>query len=272
MIRFLIPLLLSSSLFAVSVDKIAQIFPDDAICCGQNADADIMLCLHGFGMDKRIASKVSKAGLTKEHVVSFNFPDHGETIYSSHPDDLRIGTLDELRPVIERLHTYVSEFGVEKLHLYGFSLGGGAAINVLAILKTHRFCEELGLTASEMDAIVAALEKGSIILCCPLKSIEEMIDEVDPFNPFLREKAELFQQNDFCPIDSLHKLRTSAFNILLCFANPDYIVSNRDDALFIERLQHANSKGVTLCVTCDRHRPITQPLLEGYLQLLAQSA
>ena len=269
MIKILFALFLSFPLLASTVAEIQEALPGDSVWEGVSEDQDVMLCLHGFGMDKMIGSYVHDTQLVTHHIFSFNFPDHGMDIDISKPETLCFGSVEELKPVIERLHTCITTLGANRIHLYGFSAGGGCAVNVLAALKKHRFRKELGLSAHEMDTIFEALERGTVILDCPLKSIDEILDEVEPENHYLAHVADIYKSNDLRPIDSLLKLKGSELNVLLILMQPDAILSNRDDALFIERLEEANRLGNTVVMLGHEgiHVPTMLSFMEGYERL-----
>jgi len=95
----------------------------------------------------------------------------------------------------------------------------------------------------------------------PLKSIDELIDFRGPSLEF-QIYAGRYRKNGFRPIDSLENLENLSLHISLYFEQPDEILSNRDDALFIERLKKYNSKGTTHVIigTTGGHNAIHSPL------------
>ena len=266
MFKKLIPFLLTLPLMAAPIGDVKNTFKDDLVLPGKTENQEVMLCLHGFGMDQSIAEFVSETEMAPHHLVSFNFPDFGPDIDVSCPEKLSFGSIEELKPVIERLHRCITDLEADTLHLYGFSAGGGAAANTLAVLKEHRFQEELGLTAGEMDAIYAALERGTIVLDCPLKSIDEIADEIQKNNAELEMMAKIYRENDLRPIDSIAKLEGSSLQVLLVLQDPDDTLSNRDDELYIARLEEANRLGKTVIVIGPEglHAPALPTIVEFY--------
>ena len=91
--------------------------------------------------------------------------------------------------------------------------------------------------------MLLALEQGYIILDCPLKSVEEIVALHGKSANFeiMRKR---YEKNNMNPIDTLKLLAGLHLNLIAHFQNPDEILSNRDDQLFIERLKKAN-KGTT---------------------------
>jgi hypothetical protein len=61
--------------------------------------------------------------------------------------------------------------------------------------------------------------------------------------------SQKYSKNNLRPIDSLEKLEGLPLRVLIYFENPDDILYNTDDALFIERLKKANHKGVTRVIS-----------------------
>ncbi len=122
-----------------------------------------------------------------------------------------------------------------------------------------------------MATIYAAIERGSVVLDCPLKSIDEICDEKEPNNPYLSRMADVYNNNDLRPIDSLLKMAGSKLNVVLVLQQPDDILSNRDDELFIERLESANRAGNTIIVRGPEgvHMPAMPSLIAAYDNLLA---
>jgi hypothetical protein len=56
--------------------------------------------------------------------------------------------------------------------------------------------------------------------------------------------AERYRANNMRPIDSVERIKGLKLNILLHFQQPDEIIGNREEQLFIDRLRAANS-GIT---------------------------
>ena len=54
--------------------------------------------------------------------------------------------------------------------------------------------------------------------------------------------AQKYRDHDLKPIDSVKRLKGLSLNVLLYFDRKDEILSNRDDQLYIERLQGSQSR------------------------------
>lgn len=210
-----------------------------------------MLCFHGMHGDHTIASYVKEH--TQDSVISFNFPDH-----SLHPGDIApekttFGTIQELLPPLYLLKIGILDEGWKEVDLYGFSAGGGAIINLLALLNSDREEEELkkiGIDKRGRAEILTILQKGVIILDAPLKSIAEVRDYRGASHD-IDTLLQRYRANKMEPIEALAELDKLSFHFLLFFQNPDLILSNRDDSLYIERLKKYNAKGVTQVIIAD---------------------
>jgi hypothetical protein len=213
---------------------------------GEREDSDVLLCCHGMGGDERIIARVYSTGVIRSHLVGFRFPDSGREIFKLSALDTHFGTIEELLPLLFLLKTLAVDASLSKIHLYGSSAGGGALINALAVLNEYRYrdrLEAIGIDEAHRKKIVAAIQNGWVVLECPLKSIDELIPfrKGDLQNLILL--AERYSKNDLRPIDSLNHLSPLKLNILLYFQNPDEIIFNRDDSLYIHRLLLANPYG-----------------------------
>lgn len=235
-----------------------------------------IVCLHGYGGDYRIAKLLKKHTSVKQNLVSFNFPDHGLREGSVDPEKTSFGSINELIPAIYVLKKCVVEKGLQEIDLYGFSAGGGAAINVLAVLNTSLYDEQLkaaGISLQDKQDILQAVQRGIVILEAPLKSVDEVIDLRGP-TPALECVSKRYQQNDLRPIDSLRHLQNLALTVVVFFQSPDSVISNRDDALFIERLKKYNCRGTTTAVIADEggHATFHPSVWESYATLCKEKS
>ncbi len=197
----------------------------------------------GYSGDYRLGRHLKKVGL-KENIVSFNFPDYGIREGMFDAEKATFGTIQELLPAIYVLKKCVVEKGLHEIDLYGFSAGGGAAVNVLAVLNTSKYDKALkahGITLEDKQKILKAIQSGIVILDAPLKSIDEVIAARGSTKE-LEIIAKHYQENDLRPIDSLRHLENLSLQVIVYFQSPDAVISNRDDALFIERLKNITAQ------------------------------
>ncbi|MCC5832791.1 MAG: hypothetical protein JJU12_07100 [Chlamydiales bacterium] len=234
---------------------------------GRSDDEELMIACHGYGGNKEIAEIL--ADFLPCHLIGFNFPDHGSQTYIKDPLSLHFGSMEELTPLIKILRQCVIEGNVDKIHLYGFSAGGGAVVNALAVLNNGRYDS---ISPSERKAILKAVEKGSVILDCPLKSIDEVIAARGSFFP-LRVVQEQYKRNNLVPIDSVKELTALSLTIFVHFQVPDAILSNRDDTIFIERLKEAVNTGKIFLIEGNegRHLPCLPSLRQKVGSFFSQN-
>jgi hypothetical protein len=206
-------------------------------------EAHTTLCFHGLGGDYQIAHAVPLNGTR----VSFNFPDHNLDIKNFDPQKSSLGTIDDLLPGLYVLRQLVIAEGLSAINLYGFSAGGGAIVNTLAALNGNRWDAELkkiGIADLDKAKILSASQQGHIILDTPFKSVDELIAHRG-WSKELHFLATRYRDNQMDPIKSLEQLGNLALNIFVHFQNPDLVLSNRDDNLYIDRLKATNAKGST---------------------------
>lgn len=249
--------LLVFPLFGVEVKKVRELFSqekppfsyplDITVWEGCSSNQNVILCCHGYGSDASIAEVIHSYGVVNDHLIGFNFPDYAIYQRNIHPTQITYGTINELLPALYLLKRLAVDGEVTTLSLYGMSCGGGAVVNIVAVLNGNRFAADLakvGIGPIEKEKILAALQRGVILLDVPLKSMEE-IEKV----PTLR--SERYRENDLRPIDSLAKWRGLQLNVILFFQKGDTSLTNRDDALFIERLRTYNPNGKNVVIEKD---------------------
>ncbi len=202
----------------------------------------VMVCCHGYGHSNKIGDVVRSFNVIDDHIVSFNFPDYNCMERQIDPTSFSFGTINEILPLLFVIQSCMNS-GADQINLYGFSAGGGAIINLVAILNRDTYDKELkniGIDTSVKKKMLELLSKSAIILDCPLKSVEEIID-MRGKSPELEIMAKNYAKNNMRPLDAIDKIKGLKLNILLHFQQPDEILGNRDDQLFADRLQAANN-------------------------------
>lgn len=228
----------------------------------------IVVCLHGYGSNYQIAQHVHDSNLTGSTLIGFNFPDYDLHNRPYNPLHAAFGTIKELLPVCFVLKQFVVEHDRDSIDLYARSAGGGALINTLMILNGSDYDDELktiGIEQQDKNKILAAIQKGVVLLDVPLKSIEEIMYERGSCLEF-EILTSYYKNNDLRPIDSVLKLAGLSLHILLYFEKNDEILGNRDDELYIQRLRQANSMGTTKIMidTDGGHNGIHYVLWQAY--------
>ncbi len=256
-------LFLCFSLQAIEHDVLQTLLGEKGIVVhGATCDQEAIICCHGYKGTWELAKRLPQ--VFPYHVIGFDFPDAGRDVILRDPHTLKYGTLEELTPLVEIMRACVIEGGLDTLHLYGFSAGGAAVVNVLATLNNGRY----PLPEGEREKILAAIQRGKVILDCPLKSLSEIAEMVGPLPPLLVVR-DRYIKNNLVPIESLKELYPLSLNILLHFQDPDFVVANRDDDLFAERLKQYNRNGRTVYIkgTEGKHWACLPTLQKAYEDL-----
>ena len=107
---------------------------------------------------------------------------------------------------------------------------------------------------------------GDVILDTPLKSIDELVSLYGNTQE-LEVIGKRFRDNEMDPIYSLKYWQGLSLNVLVHFQVPDEVVSNRDDALFVETLKSYSRGNVDVLVGSDTgHKLPHASLWEYYIQ------
>lgn len=231
------------SLLAISVFANHPFQHDLKLTSTPGKNDKVMITAHGMCGSHQISTNVQ----TDKTIVSFNFADHDLLERSLPIEKTTFGTPEEILPLLYVIKQKVLIDGDQEIDLYGFSAGGGAIINTLSALNTNRFDKHLktiGIDRAGKKKILAAIQKGSIILDCPLKSVREIL-AFRGSSPDIELALKRYKDNDMEPIDAIRHLKGLKLNITLYFNAPDEVLSNRDDQLYYENLKKVNAKGKT---------------------------
>ncbi|MBJ7449627.1 MAG: hypothetical protein JHC93_04630 [Parachlamydiales bacterium] len=206
-----------------------------------------IICFHGYGGSKELAAKLKNGLNLPNRFVGFDFPDAGLMEGGKEAHEMAFGSFNELVPPLQILKQIIQEERCQEVVLYGRSAGGGALINTIAVLNNKMHTDKLlniGIDEETVKSILEVIQNGSILLDCPLKTIEEIIDLRGP-NKELLFLNHRYKLNEMLPLDQIKYLVGLKLNIILHFLDPDDVIYNRDDTIFYERLKTANSKGET---------------------------
>lgn len=237
---------------------------------GASRDEDALICLHGMGGDHTLAEVMKSNPAIPYHIVAFNFPDYGRQSASRNLLKSSFGTIEELLPALYAWRTCL-DGGADKVHLYGFSAGGGAVVNALAILTGTRYDADLkriGIGKGQKRRMLESVRNGSVILEAPLKSFDEIADAFGGMDmQMLARKA---RENGMKPIDNLCRLESLSLDCFVYFTQPDESLGNRDDLEYLRRLRLANRNGRTIAILgkSKGHTDYHSELWEAYQRYL----
>lgn len=232
---------------------------------------EIVLCCHGYGGNSSLVEIIKSYQIANCHLVGFNFPDYDFFNRGACVNTSSFGTIQELLPALHLLKKIVVDSKADKVSLYGFSAGGGAVVNIIAVLNTTRYdahLMEIGIDSSSKQKILNAIQRGVVLLDSPLKSMEEIVEAVQSTSEN-QYYVHQYSKNGFRPIESLNKWKGLKLNVILFFQNPDEAVANRDDQLFYERILQNNPHGQNLMITQDEggHNGFHHSLWKAYQRL-----
>jgi hypothetical protein len=237
------PHMIDVSQLNAQAHKVLNYDPEIELINPSQAFSEITITCHGYGANKEIGYMVAERLDTP--ILTFNFPDHDiDDDFDIHTSSF--GTIREYLPVLFMLKA-CAENGVSRINLYGYSAGGGAIINALAILNNSKYKESLagiGIDDRNRVAIAQAVSNGLIILDTPLKSVTEILS-IRPSEKAMQILAIRFSTNGFEAIDVIDQLAGLKLNIIVYFEVPDEILSNRDDELYFRKLKEVNKAGTT---------------------------
>jgi hypothetical protein len=214
--------------------------------------SEVTVCCHGYGDSNAFVDTVKSFGTFDHTLIGFNFPDHHITDDTDHRK-ISYGTINEILPLIYALKECVENYNFSKINLYGFSAGGGAIINALSILNTYSHPEDLkkiGVTQETAKIILDRVQKGMVILECPLKSVREII-ALRGSTANLELMAQNYDKNSMNPLDAIQLLNNLKLTLLLYWEKPDEVVGNRDDDKFVNNLRKISQSTVHVVTGSD---------------------
>ncbi len=214
---------------------------------------------HGWG-DTRNSAKLLKsfADVLPGDIITFHFHDRG-IIFPK----LRHANLGQLPDVLSGL--YVLQWAqdtlkLDAIDLFGYSRGGATVLNLIAVLNdsTGAYDSELariGIDAQKRTALLSMIQKGCIILNCPLTdmntSIEQRMKKFTPQAIKVLARVTQYQPYGLQGITSALQFDGLKLNILLHFQYHDTIVSNKNEAELYRSLYKLNPKTTYLSLGND---------------------
>ncbi len=239
------------------------------LSCEEGAKDTAIICFHGFGGDYRVAHSVIPFVKDKASVVSFNFPDFGKRSGFLDQSQTYFGTIDEILPALYVMKQSIIDKGFQRVCLYGFSAGGAALVNCLAVLNSHTYDLELrniGIKSAEKKKMLKVIQQGDIILDTPLKSIDELV-ALYGMTKELELIGSRYVKNEMNPMESIKKWKNLSLNVLVHFQVPDEVVSNRDDELFAKAVKECNQGRTEVLIGNDTGHSLPHPSLwDHYLR------
>lgn len=200
---------------------------------------------HGWA-DNKNSAKILKnyCDVLPGEVITFNFPDaHGLRALCRHSN---FGQLPDVLVGLYVLKKVKDTLNPEACDLYGVSRGGAVIINMLAVLndttgKYDNDLQRIGITAPMRQELIKLIERGCIILDCPLTDLKTVLKHKAPrldLNTAQKLVAKLtrYKPDGLQALDSIAHLEGIKLNILIHFQYNDRVVTNLNDAALYQRL------------------------------------
>ncbi|MEI6242691.1 MAG: alpha/beta hydrolase [Chlamydiota bacterium] len=87
----------------------------------EGGKGEVLLCLHGFGSDKKAWISYGQHLRKNYHVIAIDLPSHGDTF--SFPNQHF-----DLYSLAKKVHVFVEKMGISHFYIMGSSMGGGVAL------------------------------------------------------------------------------------------------------------------------------------------------
>jgi|GEM_PF-2436506 len=225
-----------------------RVYPTD--CAVQHAEA-VTVYAHGFGEYQQAVLPFFQLNshIIPGTIVSFNFPDVIEGSFVPNFKKANVAQGGDIRALTLMLKL-LGECGLETIHLFGTSRGGGTVLNMLGRLCNYEryafFFNELGITSQQAERIIAKIKKGTIVLNCAF--IDSRVSARYWFKDWANWILETFvytvvehRLSEDQGIESASLIQKQNFNILVHFQHNDRIVGNSADAAFYKAIMGPNS-------------------------------
>jgi len=142
----------------------------------------------------------------------------------------------------------LDDCGIKSINLFGYSRGGATTITTLGRLcsydQHHLFFENIGITKQQAQRIIAKIQKGTIVLNCPLIDSNAVAHYwFGKFGQFFMNsiipKIMEHRAHEDQAINAAHIIQKMNFRILVHFQKNDKILGNEPsiDARFYNNLK-----------------------------------
>jgi pimeloyl-ACP methyl ester carboxylesterase len=134
---------------------------------------DVTVYIHGYGDNHQftIPFFMLNSYMLPGTVIGFNFQDVTENAFKLKIGKSSVGQSGDIA-TLSLVLKMLDECGVESFNLFGYSRGGATTVTTLGRLCSydqHRlFFERIGITEQQAHRIITKVQKGTIVLNCPL--------------------------------------------------------------------------------------------------------
>lgn len=225
-----------------------RVYPSDTIV---HNNTEVTLYAHGLGEYPQAILPFFQLNsyVMPGTIVSFNFPDIIDGTFRPNLKKVNLAQGGDIRALILMLKL-LDECGLETIHLFGTSRGGGTVLNALSRMCTYdryaSFFSQLDMSQEQVERIVAKIHKGTIVLNCPLT--DSRASAYYWFKEWAHWILETFvyklvehRLSEDQGIESAALIRDHNFNILVHFQHHDQVVGNSADATFYKTIMGPNT-------------------------------
>jgi pimeloyl-ACP methyl ester carboxylesterase len=203
---------------------------------------EVTLYAHGYGEYQQAVLPFFQLNshLLPGTLVSFNFPDVVEHSFMPNLTKSNVAQTGDIR-ALSLMLKLLDECGLEKIHLFGTSRGGGTIMNTLGRLCTYTthadFFAKLEISPEQAERILTKIKCGTIVLNCPF--IDTHTSAYYWFKEWSNWVLETFiypwtehRLNEDQALISAELIKNRDFTILVHFEHNDTVVGNNKDAAF----------------------------------------
>ncbi len=212
---------------------------------------EVTLYAHGYGEYQEVTVPFLQLNshLMPGTIVSFNFPDVVAHHFMPNLRKSNVAQAGDIKAFALMLKL-LDECGLERIHLFGTSRGGGTVMNTLGRLCTYEkhaeFFDDIEISQKQADRILAKISRSTIVLNCPF--IDSRASAYYWFKEWsdcvLEKIVYKFVEHRLTEdqaIQSAELIRDKNFTILVHFEHNDTVVGNSKDAEFYTTLAGRNT-------------------------------
>lgn len=215
----------------------------------QNND-QVTVYVHGLGEHAQTVIPYYKlnSSILPGTVVGFDFPDVVPGSFATYYSKLSLAQSGDIATLASVLKI-LDDCGLETIHLFGTSRGGGTIVNTLARLiqwqKYKEFFTNLDITEQQATSILHKIKKGTIVLNVSMVDSNEIAKEWGSFGyamlNYILPRLTAHRKTEDQAIDGATIMQPQQFNILVHFEHKDERVGNRTDAAFYKNIMGQNT-------------------------------
>ncbi len=218
-----------------------------------------VLYLHPWGLlampNKRHSHLLKMYNVVPGDVITFNFPD-GIWRWPFPSYRSSFGQLPDVLVALYTLNYVYDTAGIRVIDLFGYSRGGAVAVNMVAVLHdtSGKYNDELariGISVERAKELLSAIERGSLVLDCPLIDATATLQNYSRPVQFLAYTFTKFEKDGLHALSSAQSLSELKLNVLLHFQHGDKMIGNQNEAALYSAFARLHPEGTYLLMGND---------------------